>query len=142
MTQFQLNSRLNNDCYTIAKWDNSLILLLDNKLYPWFIIVPKTSIQQIDQLDESEQINLLKQSSKISAFIRSEYITDKINVASIGNMVTQIHIHVIGRHKADVSWPDVVWGQSQKEPYLKKEILEIQKKVIHFIPKTTIIEII
>ncbi|MCO4781776.1 MAG: HIT domain-containing protein [Candidatus Cloacimonetes bacterium] len=135
MNQFQLNTTLNQDCFTLGTIKNSLILLLNNKHYPWFIIVPKTSIEQIDLLDESLQVDLLQQSSQLSKFIRGNYTIDKINIASIGNMVPQIHIHVIGRSKTDPSWPGVVWGQTHKTEYTKEEALKVQNKLKTFIPE-------
>jgi diadenosine tetraphosphate (Ap4A) HIT family hydrolase len=135
MNDFQLNPTLDKDCFTLGNLKNSLILLLNNKLYPWFIIVPKTEIEQVDLLNETTQIELLQQSSKLSKFIRNNYSIDKINVASIGNMVPQIHIHVIGRSKSDASWPGVVWGKSPSQEYTKSEVLEVQTKLIDFIPE-------
>lgn len=134
MQKFQLNPTLNKDCIILGTLQNSLILLLNNKLYPWFIIVPKTSIEQIDLLDETTHLELLKQSSLLAKFIRNNYSIDKINVASIGNMVPQIHIHVIGRSKSDASWPGVVWGQNHCEKYELSEIPSIQNKLCNFFP--------
>lgn len=134
MKNFKLNSTLNKDCATLGTLDNSLVLLLDNKLYPWFIIVPKTNVEQVDLLEESTHMELLKQSSLLSKFIRENHSIDKINIASIGNMVPQIHIHIIGRSKSDPSWPGVVWGQSHCETYTRDELLEIQDRVSTFLP--------
>ena len=119
---FILDSRLQNDCFTIAASDVSLLLLLNNRLFPWFILVPKVDETEFYQLDARIQQSVLIEINVLSGFINEIFDIDKLNIASIGNLVSQMHIHLVGRRKDDACWPDVVWGCGQSQPYEKTEL--------------------
>jgi len=125
MTNFILDTRLANDCIVLGKLDTCLLLLMDNSLVPWFILVPETTESEIIDLSHSEQANLLKEINLISIFIRENFDCIKLNIAAIGNIVSQLHIHIVGRNPADYCWPNVVWGTTEKKAYLDKQISEI-----------------
>ncbi len=129
---FQLNPNLENDCYQLAESADCLWLLLNNRYFPWIIIVPKTEQSELYLLTEQEQQHLIRQSNIISEFLKQHFVCDKLNVASIGNMVSQMHLHVIARSKDDPCWPGVVWGTSFKQPYPLDEVLAIQIKLQQF----------
>jgi len=98
---------------------------MDNSLVPWFILVPETTESEIIDLSHSEQANLLKEINLISIFIRENFDCIKLNIAAIGNIVSQLHIHIVGRNPADYCWPNVVWGTTEKKAYLDNQINEI-----------------
>lgn len=129
MTEFKLDPRLNNDCFTLGKMQTSRLLLMNNALVPWFILVPEVEVTEIYQLDNETQQQLLAEINQLSAFITQEYVTDKLNVAAIGNIVNQLHVHIVGRTKNDFCWPNVVWGTDQKKTYSGHEVKNITQKL-------------
>jgi diadenosine tetraphosphate (Ap4A) HIT family hydrolase len=106
MNDARVNEKLLEDCYLLGRFDDSILLLMRNALFPWFVLVPQTN-----------------------EFIEDHYRVDKINIASIGNVVTQMHVHVIGRTKDDVCWPGVVWGTREFKPYEADQIEQIKEKL-------------
>ena len=129
---FQLDPRLANDCYQLAESEHSLWLLLNNRYFPWFIVVPKTQCTELYQLTKGQQDQLQNETNLISDFISTHFDCDKLNVASIGNIVKQMHIHIIARTESDPCWPGVVWGTSFKQAYERDAALEIQSKLKQF----------
>lgn len=138
---FTLDARLNNDCFTLAETTSSLWLLLNNSHFPWFIIVPKTELQELYLLPPELQATLQIQSSLISEFVMENFTCDKLNVAAIGNIVKQMHLHIIGRTETDPNWPGVVWGTTFKKEYEVAEVLEIQTKLQQFCQRNAIADI-
>ncbi|MEQ8795556.1 MAG: HIT domain-containing protein [Gammaproteobacteria bacterium] len=125
MDNFVLDSKLDSDCITIAEWDDCLLLLMNNALVPWFILVPKTRATELFQLDHEQQQLLQQHIDALSQFILGHFDVTKINVAAIGNVVSQLHVHVIGRSPEDYCWPGVVWGRSESEPYQPDAMIRI-----------------
>ena len=131
MNDFELDSRLANDCLALGKLNISQVLLVNNSLLPWFILVPQTSVTEVTDLPASDQAALLEEINLLSAFIKSNFDISKLNIAAIGNIVNQLHVHVVGRDPSDFCWPNVVWGTNEREPYTEgksKEIIEALKK--------------
>ncbi len=126
---FELDARLASDCLILGELDCSLLLLMNNALVPWFILVPVTQATEIYQLPEEHQLQLLKEIDLLSDFINSEFSIEKLNVAAIGNIVKQLHVHIVGRHPSDYCWPGVVWGAEQSEPYSDAEIKRIKESL-------------
>ena len=129
MNDFTLAPQLKEDCFILSEGPGSLLLLLDNSLVPWFILVPKTDKTEWYQLDGVQQDIIQQQINELSRFIQQEYQVDKLNVASIGNIVSQLHIHVVGRYKNDFCWPDVVWGAKEKRSYAPDEVGAISRRI-------------
>ncbi len=129
---FQLDERLNNDCFVLAESDSCLVLLLNNCHFPWFIVVPKTVQTELYLLPEVEQLALQKQTNLISEFVHINFDCDKLNVASIGNIVSQMHMHIIARNENDPCWPGVVWGTSFQKAYSIEDAVIIQHKLQSF----------
>ena len=142
MTVTELDYRLEQDCIKLGTIDKNLLLLMNNSLIPWLVIVPSNSIDkstnsiivEFDLLPSEQQIVLLKQINQLSAFLRKYFPVDKINIASIGNVVSQLHIHVVGRSTSDYCWPDVVWGNNKQTPWEEQQLVELIKKLESFIP--------
>ena len=126
---FKLDARLAGDCLILGKLDCSLLLLMNNALVPWFILVPVTQATEIYQMPEEQQAQLLEEINLLSDFINSEFSIEKLNVAAIGNIVKQLHVHIVGRHSSDFCWPGVVWGAEQSEPYSDAEIKRIKESL-------------
>ena len=122
---FELNTRLAADCIRVGRLPLSLLLLLNDARYPWFILVPQRSgIGEIFQLPESDQCQLWRESAKLSHNLMQSFHADKINIGALGNLVPQLHVHHIARFTSDPAWPGPVWGHSAPVPYEKHAISE------------------
>ncbi|MBF0281100.1 MAG: HIT family protein [Zetaproteobacteria bacterium] len=100
---------------------------MNDQQYPWCILVPKKAgLQEIHQLTTEEQQQFIQESSQVAKCLESLFQADKMNIAALGNMVPQLHIHYVVRYKHDKSWPKPVWGQFAAEPYDK---VLLQKRV-------------
>lgn len=120
---FQLHPRLEQDSIAIGQFDLTELRLINDSQYPWFILVPKRpDISEVYQLPETEQQLLQQESSLLAKTLSELYKADKMNIAAIGNMVPQLHIHHIVRYKADIAWPAPVWGKFEAIPYSEKQI--------------------
>jgi len=129
MSEFKINEQLMQDCHKLGTLKSNHILLMNNSLVPWIIIVPEVNVIEFFDIEETQQQTILQQINQLSKFIKSEYKVDKINVATIGNVVKQMHIHVVGRFENDYCWPGVVWGESGKEFYADSEVLKIKQNI-------------
>jgi len=125
MTDFKLDPRLAEDCLILGHLHISQLLLMNNSLLPWFILVPETSVTELIDLPKTEQADLLEEINGVSAFVRNNFQISKLNIAAIGNVVSQLHVHVVGRDPADYCWPNVVWGRNECRPYSDEKIAEI-----------------
>ncbi|MCW8931949.1 MAG: HIT family protein [Gammaproteobacteria bacterium] len=126
MKNFKLDTRLQNDCFILSESDSFFVLLMNNSLVPWFILVPKTDKTELCDLDETMHAQVFSMTQQISRFVLDEFKPDKLNVAAIGNIVEQMHIHIVGRYKSDVYWPAVVWGATEKEGYNELDVKKIK----------------
>lgn len=125
MNNFELDSRLANDCHILGKLDFCLLLLMDNSLVPWFILVPETSETEMTDLSQENQNILLYEINLISSFVKNNFDMSKLNIAAIGNIVSQLHVHIVGRNPSDYCWPKVVWGTKEKEAYTDEQVITI-----------------
>ena len=118
MKEFELHPQLARDCIHVTKLDLCQLLLMNNSHYPWCILVPmRADLREIYQLDDSEQQQVLRESSRLSRFMMEHFAGDKMNVAALGNLVPQLHIHHIVRRQTDNAWPAPVWGHEAALPY-------------------------
>ena len=124
-----LVKRLAADTYPLGEFDDCLLLLSKNALFPWFILVPVTQEIEFHKLGTEQQTNIQQHINAVAQFIEVSFSIDKINVASIGNIVSQLHIHIIGRTHNDACWPNVVWGTSQFKAYEKEEVAAIKSQL-------------
>jgi len=112
-------------------------MLMNDSTYPWFILVPERGdVREIHELSDDDQIRLIVESSTLSRWLAQAFYADKINIAALGNMVPQLHWHVIARHTTDPAWPGPVWGKGPPRPYPPEEIAGIRKKVIDALGET------
>ena len=130
MDQFKLDKRLANDCFVIGDFPLSRMLLMNDARYPWFILVPKVAgIEEIFQLPESVQAQLLKETSYVSEKLKDVFAADKMNVAALGNIVRQLHMHIVVRKRDDFAWPSPVWGQGDAVAYNDAQIRSIRERL-------------
>ncbi|WP_320823955.1 HIT family protein [Reinekea sp.] len=115
---FELDYRLKNDCVCIGSLPLCTLLLMKDANYPWLILVPQRSdVSEIYQLDADDQEQLIWESSFIAERLMAEFDGDKINIAALGNVVPQLHIHHVVRMRSDAAWPKPVWGAVPAQAY-------------------------
>lgn len=129
---FKLDTRLENDTLAIGDFELCTVRLMNDARYPWIILIPKREgLSEIFQLSDSEQILLTKESTFVAQKLAELVSADKMNVAALGNIVNQLHLHHIARFREDEAWPAPVWGKGQAVPYSldEKDILIEQLKI-------------
>ena len=120
--QWQLDSRLEGDTMTVFENDGLAVLLMNDQRWPWLILVPKVvGAEELHDLAPENCEAVLDISVSIGERLKSFTQCEKINIAAIGNMVRQLHIHVIARSVDDPNWPAPVWGYGQAEKYDAKQ---------------------
>ena len=124
-TLFQLHPRLKQDCITIGSFDLCQLLMMNDSQYPWFILVPeKADITEIYQLSKADQHTLTQESSYLAENLAMLYNADKMNIAAIGNLVPQLHLHHVVRYQVDKAWPAPIWGKFAAVPYTHEQMTE------------------
>jgi len=136
---FQLHPQLKQDCIRLGRFELCQLLLMNDSQYPWFILVPEiANIKEIYQLSEISRQLLAKESNYLAEKIAQFYTADKLNIAAIGNLVPQLHIHHIVRYQTDIAWPAPVWGKFNAVPYtqtqLTNTIADIKLQLNNLIP--------
>ncbi|WP_394753521.1 HIT domain-containing protein [Crenothrix sp.] len=127
---FQLHPRLQQDCITLGHFQLCRLLLMNDSQYPWFILVPQVAnISEIYQLSKSERSQLGEESSNFAKMLAESFKADKMNIAAIGNIVPQLHIHHIVRYQNDIAWPAPVWGKFAAVPYTDEQLLNTVSRV-------------
>ena len=130
LVAFHLHPRLSADCATIADLALCRLLLMDDANYPWCILVPRRpGIREIHELVEADQAALLREVSAVSAALQTLFAADKMNVAALGNVVPQLHVHVIARRVGDAAWPRPVWGAVPRQPYAEDDREAVVKRL-------------
>jgi diadenosine tetraphosphate (Ap4A) HIT family hydrolase len=116
INMFKLDLQLQKDTFFIKDLKLCQVLLMNNCLYPWVILVPKKeNLVEIIDLTKEEQILLIEEIALISEILKKHFNPKKLNVANLGNMVCQLHIHIIARFENDPAFPKPVWGQESKQ---------------------------
>ena len=127
---FALDSRLEQDTFALGDFPLCRLLLSKDANYPWFILVPRRpDISELFHLDDSEREQLWKETNFLSETLKDCFAADKMNVAALGNVVSQLHIHVIVRRLTDVAWPAPVWGNKPAIEYSADQLNEVRQRV-------------
>lgn len=127
---FTLDSKLNADTFLVADLKVSRLLLMNDSNYPWLILVPrKANLVELTDLDFEEQVEVLREINLVGEVLQKNFGAEKLNIGALGNVVKQLHIHVIARFKNDVAFPKPVWGAVAAKPYLENEAEGIIKKI-------------
>ncbi|MGH8441373.1 MAG: HIT domain-containing protein [Nevskiaceae bacterium] len=115
---FELHPRLAADAFVLGDFPLCRLLLMNDAQYPWFILVPRReNAREIYLLEERDQALLLRESSLLSRALMQAFDGEKLNVAALGNVVPQLHLHHIVRYAADAAWPGPVFGRHPAQPY-------------------------
>lgn len=126
MKDFELDSRLNDDCEHVLDWPLCRVLLMRDARYPWFILVPRQpDLRELCQLSEDDFAQFGRESRRLSQYLLDSTGAPKLNVAALGNVVAQLHIHHIARFHDDDAWPAPVWGAVPAQPYAQDALEEL-----------------
>lgn len=119
---FVLDPRLQQDTLLVGDFPLSHLLLSNDSNYPWFILVPRRAlITEIFELDAADQLQLWRETTALSQVLGTLFNAHKMNVAALGNVVSQLHMHVIVRKRDDAAWPAPVWGKLPAQPYTAQQ---------------------
>lgn len=117
-TGWSLHSQLEADTVPVGGLALSRVLLANDANYPWLILVPRIpGVTELIDLDPNEQVQLLGEIDAAARALKDITECDRLNIAALGNMVAQLHVHVIGRRHSDAAWPKPVWGAAPPVPY-------------------------
>ncbi|MDA9792956.1 HIT family protein [Bacteriovoracaceae bacterium] len=127
---FKLHPQLEIDSHTLAEFNLCKVLLINDSNYPWLCLVPKReNISELHELEENDEMILLSEIMQTSRILKKVFQADKINIAALGNMVSQLHVHVIARYKSDVAWPSPIWGKVEMSKYTPEQLIAIKEKL-------------
>ncbi|MBD9482095.1 HIT domain-containing protein [Pseudomonas sp. PDM14] len=127
---FVLDSRLQGDTLLIGNYPLCQLLLMNDASYPWFILVPRReAVSELFQLDLDDQRALWRETTHLAEVLKDAFIADKMNVATLGNVVSQLHMHVVVRRRSDASWPAPVWGKHPAVPYSDTQVAELRTRL-------------
>ena len=135
MTDWTLHPQLLRDTVNLGDLPLSRVLLMNDANYPWLILVPrKADITELIDLDESEQAQLIRDVTRVARALRAVTECHKLNIAALGNMVPQLHVHVIARFRDDAAWPNPVWNVVPRRAYqgeaLEKFIEPLRARIL------------
>lgn len=123
MNAFTLDDRLLRSTEWVADLPLCRLFLQNDTRYPWFVLVPRVSdVTEIYQLVHVDQTQLMVEISLVSRYLKEELSVHKVNVGALGNVVPQLHIHVLGRDPSDATWPNPVWGVGTAEQYAADDL--------------------
>lgn len=129
-SEFSLAPALESDTHNLGAFRLCSLLLMNDQQYPWFILVPRLpGVREICELERDDLISYQIESNLVAKMIIALFKPDKLNIAALGNMVPQLHIHHIGRFVSDPAWPKPVWGQKPAIPYDLDHVNELREKV-------------
>lgn len=120
---WSLHPQLERDTASLGDLPLSRVLVINDANYPWVLLVPRRpAIVEIIDLSEVEQAQLMTEVTRVSRAVREVTKCDKLNVAALGNMVPQLHVHIIARFRSDPAWPKPVWGVAPPKDYNREDL--------------------
>ena len=130
MHPFELHPRLAADTLDLGELTLCRVLLMNDARYPWLILVPqRPDLREIYELDTDAQTQLIHESSHVARCMKTLFKADKMNIAALGNMVPQLHIHHIARTIHDPAWPHPVWGHAPAQAYAPHQLSEYRRQL-------------
>lgn len=124
-TRYELHPQLAADTQPLASFALCDLRLMDDANYPWLILVPRLpAARELHDLDQAQRHQLIDEIERASRLLHDVFQPHKINVAALGNLVPQLHVHVIARYENDPAWPAPVWGRVAARPHTPEELIE------------------
>lgn len=131
MHEFALDKQLEADTFALTELPLCRVLLMNDTRFTWVILVPRQpGASEVFDLDDESQQQLWREASALGAAMKEAFGGDKINIAALGNMVSQLHVHIIVRHKNDAAWPGPVWGLGSPEPYTADQQASVRAQLL------------
>ncbi|MEX2451816.1 MAG: HIT family protein [Rhodospirillales bacterium] len=128
---FKLHPVLEKDTVAVASLALSRVLLMNDARFPWLILVPqREGMREIHKLSRADQTQLMTEAMRASEILEALFAPDKINIGALGNLVEQLHVHVIARFTTDAAWPGPVWGYGTAEPYAPDELERVRSRLV------------
>ena len=128
---FRLDPRLDQDTVPLAQLSLAHVLLMCDARYPWLILVPeKPDLRELHDLGAADRTQLIEEITQVSRVLERLFKPDKINIGALGNIVRQLHIHVIARRIDDSAWPGPAWGRGAAVPYSAEALVATQERLI------------
>lgn len=128
---FELHEQLKKDTVEVGCFRLSMVLLHRDANYPWLILVPKReSVREIHHLANEDQQQLIRESSHLSEVMTSIFAPTTMNIAALGNIVPQLHVHHVARFESDPAWPGVIWGAVEAKAY-EEDVLSTRLSRLH-----------
>lgn len=129
--RFSIHAQLLADCHCLGRLEICYLLLNKNAAIPWFILVPECEVGDLLDLELAARHAVIEEAAKIAGFVREYFALTKINIAAIGNVVPQLHLHVVGRRPGDACWPAPVWGHlKESRDYSTQELDAISQALV------------
>ncbi len=125
VVRYELHPQLAADTHPVATFELCDLRLMDDANYPWLVLVPRLpAVHELIDLDAGQRHLLTDEVDRASRALRDAFHPHKLNVASLGNLVSQLHVHVIARFEQDLAWPSPVWGRLAARPYTPEMLVE------------------
>ena len=127
---FVLHPTLAQDTVEVARLPLCLVLLMKDHRFPWLILVPqREEVREIHDLTAADRAALIEEIAEAGAVLQRLFEPDKLNVGALGNVVPQLHVHVIARFAGDAAWPGPVWGSGAAQRYPPSELEQLQARL-------------
>lgn len=127
---FTLHPTLARDTVPVSTLPLCRVLLMKDRRFPWLILVPeREGVREIHELPQADRAQLVEEIARASAALTRLFRPDKVNVGALGNVVPQLHVHVVARFQEDAAWPGPVWGSGPAEAYADDELEEIRGRL-------------
>jgi diadenosine tetraphosphate (Ap4A) HIT family hydrolase len=134
---FTLHPTLARDTVEVARLPLCRALLMNDRRFPWLILVPeRESVREIHELSPEDRAALIEEIARASQALERLFHPDKLNVGALGNIVPQLHVHVVARAAGDPAWPGPVWGSGAAVPYEEDEREEIRRRLAAELART------
>jgi len=134
---FFLDARLAAATLPLLEWPLSSLRLMNDARWPWLILVPRVAgMRDLVDLDAQQQATLWSDIARCSLALRKVCAPQKLNVAALGNVVAQLHVHVIARRETDPAWPAPVWGHGVALPYSDAALAEFKQQIVDALAHT------
>ena len=131
MSDFNLDPRLAADTVFVADWTLCRVLLMNDARYPWLILVPRRAgAFEVFDLNPEDREMLIAEVALASERLKRFSQAAKINIGALGNLVPQLHIHIVARNPGDAAWPGPVWGQGTPQPYAPEAIENLVREIV------------
>jgi len=131
MNDITLDERLEADTIPVTELPLCRVLLMNDARFSWVILVPRQAgASEVFDLSPEDQQQLWHETSALGAAMKESFEGDKINIATLGNVVSQLHMHIIVRHQDDAAWPGPVWGAGTAEPYTPDQQANVRAQLL------------